>query len=89
MNKILKFLIIAINGYMLFLAYDWYTKTPEENEPKIVILGQIIAISALLFEQKISEVFTKNIMNSTIKIKRKATDKIHTENVKDSNIDIS
>lgn len=87
MNKVLKFIILLINLGMLYLAYEWYLKT-NENEPKIVILGQILAVLGLLFEQKVAKVFTKNIDNSEVKIERKSTDSIHTENVKDSTIDI-
>jgi len=87
MNKVLKFIIVLINLGMLYLAYEWYLKT-NENEPKIVILGQILAVLGLLFEQKVAKVFTKNIDNSEVKIERKSTDSIHTENVKDSTIDI-
>lgn len=87
MNKVLKFIIVLINLGMLYLAYEWYLKT-NENEPKIVILGQILAILGLLFEQKVTKVFTKDIYNSEVKIERKSTDSIHTENVKDSTIDI-
>ena len=87
MNKVLKFIIVLINLGMLYLAYEWYLKT-NEYEPKIVILGQILAVLGLLFEQKVTEVFTKNIDNSEVKIERKSTDSIHTENVKDSTIDI-
>lgn len=87
MNKTLKFIIVLINLVMLYIAYDWYCKT-KENEPIIVILGQILAILGLLFEQKATKIFTKDIDNSDVKIKRKSTDQVHTENVKDSTIDI-
>lgn len=87
MNKTLKFFIVLINVVMLYLAYEWFLIT-KDNEPKIVIGGQILAILGLLFEQKITKIFTKDIDNSNIKIKRKSTDEIHTENVKDSTIDI-
>ena len=87
MNKPLKFFIVLINVIMLYLAYEWYLKT-NDNEPKIVVWGQILAILGLLFEQKVTKVFTKDIDNSDVKIKRKSTDEIHTENVKDSTIDI-
>lgn len=87
MNKTLKFIIVLINLGMLYLAYEWSSKT-NDNEPKIVFWGQILVILGLLCEQKVTKVFTKDIDNSEVKIKRQSTDKIHTENVKDSRIDI-
>lgn len=87
MNKILKIIVISLNIIILLVALYWLNNN-NEPEPLIVVIGQITVIISLVFENKASKIFTKNIDNSKVKIERKNTDKIHTENIKDSNIHI-
>lgn len=73
---------------MLIIAVSWYLEK-KEKEPLIVFLGQIVTLLALSFEKQASGVFTRDINNSEVKIKNRNNDRIHTEKVKDSKIDIS
>lgn len=88
MNKTLKTIIIIANIVMLIVAGYWLYKN-NEPEPLIVIIGQFATILGLFFEQKVTKIFTKNVNNSAVKIRRKDTDAVHTENIIDSKIDIS
>lgn len=88
MNKTLKTFITILNIIMLGVAGYWLYKN-NEPEPLVVILGQCATILGLLFEEKVTKIFTKNVDNSTVKIKRKKTNTVHTEDIKDSDIDIS
>lgn len=88
MNKKLKATIISINVLMLILSGFWYYRD-NDFEPFIVAMGQICVILGLVFENQATQIFTKGIDNSDVKIKRKPGDNIHTEGVKDSTIDIS
>ena len=87
MNKKLKRIIVFINLIMLFIAGHWFIKE-KNSEPLFAIFGQVAALLLLLFEEKASKVFTKNIFKSKVKIKKEKGDNIHTENVDNSDIDI-
>lgn len=73
---------------MLALAIFWYSDQ-KEYEPLIVIFGQLLALLPLLFEKKVANIFTKDVDTSKIRIKKHDGDSIHTEAVKNSDIDIS
>lgn len=88
MNRTLKIILICINSLMLIISVSWYFEN-EEKEPLIISLGQLATLLTLIFEKQVSKIFTKNIDNSRIKIKRQDNDSVHTENVTDSEIDIS
>ena len=81
-------MFILINVAMLIFATFWYKKD-KEYEPVIVILGQVLGLLGLFFEDTVSKIFTKDIYNSELNIKKQLGDSIHTENVQDSKIDIS
>ena len=87
MNKNLKIAVIILNVIIVIIAAYWLNKN-QEPEPLIVLIGQIIVIIGLVFEKKASKIFTKNVDNSKVKIKRKKTDEVYTEDIKDSTIDI-
>jgi len=87
MNKRLKVFLIFINIVMLVLAILWYVEGLEK-EPLIVTLGQTATLLSLVFEKQATKIFTKNVDNSEVKIKKQKGDSIHTENVKDSKIKI-
>jgi hypothetical protein len=87
MNKYLKRFVVIINIVMLLLAIYWYLEK-KEVEPVIVTLGQIIAIITLIFEKQFSQIITKRISGSNIKIDTEPGSKILTSKVKDSEIDI-
>lgn len=88
MNKTLKFILICINSLMLIISVSWYFEN-EEKEPLVVSLGQLATLLTLIFERQASKIITKNIDKSRVTIKRQDNDSIHTENVKDSKIDIN
>ena len=90
MNKKLKSILIGINILILFVAGYWLYTKKNDPEPITVILGQIatIALLLLLFEEKATKIFTKNVNKSSVKIKRKKTDEVHTEDIYESDIDI-
>lgn len=87
MNKYIKTVLVIINLVMLALPILWYSDR-EKYEPIFAILGQIAALLLLLFEKPLSKVFTKNIDTSKIRIEKGEGDTIHTENVKNSDIEI-
>ncbi|WP_237275813.1 hypothetical protein [Tenacibaculum ovolyticum] len=87
MNKNLKFALIFLNVIMILIAGYWLNKN-REPEPLFVLVGQVGVVISLLFEKKVSKIFTKSVDNSKIKIIRKQTDEVHTEDIKDSTIDI-
>lgn len=88
MNKTLKTIVVVINFGMLVLALIWYFQQ-REIEPLIVSLGQVLVILALLFENRFSGIFSKNISNSKINIKNRKGDNVHSENIRGSKIKIS
>jgi hypothetical protein len=85
MNKRLKSTLIIINILMLVIAIFWYLEN-EEKEPLIVCLGQFVILIGLFFEKQAAKIFTKNIHNSEVKIKKQNGDSIHTEGIKNSKI---
>jgi hypothetical protein len=87
MNKILKIILICINIGMLIIAISWYFDN-KEKEPLIVCGGQVAVLFGLLFEQRMSKIFTKDVYRSDVKIVRKPGDDVHTERIEDSKIDI-
>ncbi len=72
---------------MLGLAIYWYNDK-KETEPLIAIIGQIVALLVILFESKISNIKTKKVTNSKIKVDTEPGSKIHTSGIKDSEIEI-
>jgi hypothetical protein len=72
---------------MLGLAIYWYNDK-KEPEPLIAIIGQFATLLVILFESKISNIKTKNVINSKIKVDTEPGSKIHTSDIKDSEIDI-
>ena len=87
MNKLLKTILIILNLLMLSLAIYWYSEK-KETEPLISIIGQIIALLVILFENNISKIRTNKINKSGVNIDTKPGSDIKTSNVTDSQIDI-
>lgn len=87
MNKGLKLALIFINLVMLGIAVSWYMNQ-KEHEPLIIIFGQAATLLGILFEANISEVITKGVSDSKLKVDTKPGSKIHTSNIKKSEIDI-
>lgn len=88
MNKTLKTILIIINFVMLGIALSWYFDD-KVKEPLIVSLGQLSTILILFFEKQASNIFTKEVDNSKIKVQNRNGDSVHSEKIKDSDIDIS
>jgi hypothetical protein len=64
-NKILKWVLIALNGIMFLLAIKWYIKN-YEDEPLICIIGQSIILLSIFMENKFPNV--RNIKNEDSEI---------------------
>lgn len=89
MNKTIKFILIIINGIMLIIAILWYLEK-KEKEPLIVILGQLVTLILLFFEQKASKIKTKRIKNkSDLNINVASGDSIHTSDIDNSKVQIT
>ena len=77
MNKIVKCIIVFLNGIVLIIASKWYLEN-KESEPLIAVITQIISLLVLFFEEKLSKV---------VNIKNDNTD-IDTDISGDNNIEI-
>jgi hypothetical protein len=87
MNKNLKRILIILNLGVLTIAVLWFIKY-KEYEPLTVIIAQVVTLLGLLFESHVSEIITKDVSKSKIKIDTEPGSKIHTMNVNDSDIDV-
>lgn len=88
MNKAIKRILLIINVIMLAFAILWFFDE-KSMEPLIASFGQISSILLLIFEKQVSEIFTKNIKNSDVKIQNRDGDRVHMEDIADSEIHIS
>lgn len=88
MNKTLKIILIILNLIMFGIAILWFFEN-KEKEPIIVSIGQFATLLILIFEKQASKIFSKNIESSKIKIKNRNGADVHSEKIRDSEIDIS
>lgn len=79
MSKTIKYFLILITSIMLILSFKWYYKNNEE-EPLISILGQLLSLLVLLFENKIN--------SSVIALKNKRSN-INVDTSKESIVKVS
>lgn len=87
MNRTLKTILIVINATALLISIFWLYKSREPH-PLIVLLDAGATMLALIFEKQVSNIITKNIFGSKIKVDTEPGSNIHTSQVRDSEIDI-
>jgi hypothetical protein len=78
MNKNLKYTLLGINLAMLVLSVLWFLRD-KDFEPGLAILGQVIALLCILFEEKASNILTRGTTNfSKVKVRAGRGDVVKT-----------
>jgi hypothetical protein len=88
MNSIVRNIMIILNVIVLFIGFLWYYNPVGNYEPLSIIILQIISLLALLNENKISKIITKQVENSEIDIDSNNGQDIVTKKITDSKIRI-
>ncbi|WP_294273555.1 hypothetical protein [uncultured Chryseobacterium sp.] len=90
MKTIYKTILVIINLIILVFAIRWYiqSSSTENNEPIIVILGQLLSIITLIVESiSSSGVNIKNVKNkSKVQAHAKSGENIKVSGVDDSEV---
>ena len=87
MNKTVKAILYILNGIMLILAFRWYFKE-KQDEPLIVIIGQVAALFTLLVEGKLTKVRATDITRSEVGIRASQGSDVGAKRIEDSELDI-